>query len=248
MPKITLFPVGTADTTLLDLADGQKVLVDYCHRRTAEDVNDPRIDLADGLRTNLRVAKRNAYDVVAFTHLDDDHCAGAADFFWLEYAKKYQSDERIRIKTMWVPAAAILDDEPTSSSWPLRQEARHRLIEGKGIRVFSRPDRLREWLKSKNLTLESRADLISDAGSLVSQLLFLCNLAGFGATEAVAQTSYEQTGLPAVFPLSNDTPMSVWTTTTPVNAIGPTQMAIRKSSTTSTANMATAIGKSGTQS
>jgi len=167
MPKITLYPVGTADTSQMDLADGQKILVDYCHRRASEDKDDPRIDLAEALRADLKRAKREDYDVVAFTHLDKDHCDGASDFFWLDYAKQYQGQDRIKIKTLWVPAAAILDDEPTSSSWPLRQEARHRLIKGEGIRVFSRPARLKAFLESKGLTLESRAHLITDAGSLV---------------------------------------------------------------------------------
>ena len=42
---ITFYPVGNGDTCQLVLAGGERVLFDYCHRRVAEDENDPRIDL-----------------------------------------------------------------------------------------------------------------------------------------------------------------------------------------------------------
>jgi hypothetical protein len=48
--------------------------------------------------------------VVAFTHLDKDHIGGASDFFYLEHATKYQDKNRIEIKTLWVPAAAIVEE------------------------------------------------------------------------------------------------------------------------------------------
>jgi hypothetical protein len=35
-------------------------------------------------------ANRNYYDVVAFTHLDDDHICGSFSFFYLEHASKYR--------------------------------------------------------------------------------------------------------------------------------------------------------------
>lgn len=43
----------------------------------------------------------------------------------------------------------------------------YRLKKGYGIRVFSRPEVLKCWLEANNLTLESRAHLITDAGQLV---------------------------------------------------------------------------------
>jgi hypothetical protein len=47
-----------------------------------------------------------------------------------------------------------------------RQEARHRLRQGKGIRVFSKPEKLKGWLEENGLTLESRRHLITDAGTI----------------------------------------------------------------------------------
>jgi ribonuclease BN (tRNA processing enzyme) len=86
-----------------DLAEGRKVLVDYADMRNPDDPWDRRVDLPSVLRTDLRAAKRDYYDVVCFTHLDDDHCCGVGDFFWLEHAAKYQGDGRIKIRE-WVPA------------------------------------------------------------------------------------------------------------------------------------------------
>lgn len=165
--KLTFHPLGNADCTRFDLADGKKMLVDYADMRNADDPWDRRIDLPTELKTDLRAAKRDDYDVVLFTHLDDDHCCGSGDFFWFEHAAKYQGEGRIKIKELWVPAAAILEDGCEDSARIIRQEARHRLKKGSGIRVFSRPAKLKEWLEKHGLALESRAHLITDAGQPV---------------------------------------------------------------------------------
>lgn len=164
---MTFHPLGNADCTRFDLADGRKVLVDYADMRNDDDPWDRRIDLPVELKADLRAARRDYFDVVMFTHLDDDHCCGTGDFFWLEHAAKYQGEGRIKIKELWVPAAAILEDGCEDSARIVRQEARHRLRKGTGIRVFSRPKKLKEWLEKQGLTLESRAHLISDAGQYV---------------------------------------------------------------------------------
>jgi len=162
--KLTFHPLGNADSTRIDMANGRKMLVDYADMRNPADMWDARIDLPEVLKADLRAAKRDYYDVVCYTHLDDDHCCGSGDFFWLEHAAKYQGEGRVKIDELWVPAAAILEDGCEDSARMIRQEARHRLRIGKGIRVFSRPARLKEWLEKQGLTLESRAHLITDAG------------------------------------------------------------------------------------
>jgi hypothetical protein len=165
--KLTFHPLGNADCTRIDLADGKKLLVDYADMRNSNDQWDRRIDLPAELRKDLRGAQRDYYDVVCFTHLDDDHCCGAGDFFWLEHAQKYQDEDRIKIRELWVPAAAILEDGCEDSARIVRQEARHRLKKGSGIRVFSRPAKLKAWLEANGYSLESRAHLITDAGQFV---------------------------------------------------------------------------------
>jgi ribonuclease BN (tRNA processing enzyme) len=165
--KLTFHPLGNADCTRIDLANGKKVLIDYADMRNPDDSTDRRCDLPEELRNDLRAVRRDYFDVVCFTHLDNDHCGGVGEFFWLEHAAKYQEKDRIKIRELWVPAAAILEDGCEDSARLVRQEARHRLKKGEGIRVFSRPEKLKEWLKANGLSLESRNHLITDAGNLV---------------------------------------------------------------------------------
>lgn len=165
--KVHFFPLGNADTLRIDLAGGDKVLIDYADMRSADDDEDLRCDLPAELRRDLSKAGRNYYDAVCITHLDDDHCCGFGDFFWLRHAKAYQDDDRIRINELWVPAATILEEGLDGDARLVRAEARYRLKEGKGIRVFSRPARLKKWMEDNGLDFESRKHLIVDAGKLV---------------------------------------------------------------------------------
>ena len=165
--KLTFHPLGNADCTRFDLTDGKKILVDYADMGNPNNPSDRRIDLPRELKNDLRAAKRDHYDVVLFTHLDNDHCGGSDKFFWLEHALKYQGDGRIKIRDLWVPAAAILEEGSKDSARIIRQEARYRLKKGSGIRVFSRPDKLKDWLEKNGLTLKSRKHLITDAGQYV---------------------------------------------------------------------------------
>ncbi len=104
---LTFHPLGNADCTRMDLADGRKVLIDYADMKNRADNYDTRIDLPEALRKDLRAASRNYFDVVLFTHLDADHTKGSSDFFWFDHATKYQGSDRIKIRDLWVPAAAI---------------------------------------------------------------------------------------------------------------------------------------------
>jgi len=174
--KIVFYPVGNGDTCQIILAGGQRILFDYCHRRVAEDDDDPRIDLKKQLKDELKAAGRDDLDVVAFTHADTDHIAGSTDFLELRHAAKYQGDGRIKMKELWVPAALLIEeverDKLSSEFAILRREARYRVLEGKGIKVFSKPKRLMdEWLrqalKDRGEAETARDHLFVDAGTLV---------------------------------------------------------------------------------
>lgn len=166
---ITFFPLGNADSSRIDLPGGEKLLFDFADLRAPDDPSDRRIRLGDELLEDLKAAKRTDFDVVAFTHLDADHVTGAPAFFHLEHAVKYQSADRIKIRELWVPAAAILEGkvELCEDAKIIQAEARHRLKTGRGIRVFSRPTQLSDWLRANGLTIESRRALFSDAGTVV---------------------------------------------------------------------------------
>src|SRR5260370_35629274 len=145
--RVNLFPLGNADCCRIDLDSGKQILIDYAAMRDADDKNDLRIDLPGTLRKELEGRKRDYYDVVGFSHLDDDHIRGASNFFYFEHAQKYQDKvngkSRIKMREMWVPAAVITEEGCTEEDRIIRQEAPHRLNNVTGIRAFSRPQHLK---------------------------------------------------------------------------------------------------------
>src|SRR5260370_34433908 len=139
----------------MGLGRGKKVCVDYAEKVWGDDDNDKRIDLSNELRNNLEAARKTDFDVVAFSHLDQDHTCGASEFFYFDHDEKYQSEERIKIAEMWVPAAVLIEKKDTLGDEHkiIQAEARHRLCNKKGIRVFSRPGMLKVWLEPRGMTL-----------------------------------------------------------------------------------------------
>jgi hypothetical protein len=167
MTCLTFFPTGNADTTLLRLADERLVLFDFADMRNPDDRFDARCDLKLEMRREMERAGQDDFAVVCFTHLDDDHVCRASAFFWFRYADKYQGPGRVKFREMWVPAGAITEVGVEGDAQVIRAEARHRLLKGEGIKVFSRPEALRKFLEDNGLTLESRAHCIVDAGQTV---------------------------------------------------------------------------------
>ena len=165
--KVSFFPLGNADSILLDLPGHRKLLFDFAHVANPDDSDDKRADLKKLLSDDLRAAGRKDYDVVAFTHSDNDHTTGSSEFFWLDHAELYQGKDRTRIKELWVPAAFILDKELCECAYAIRQEARHRLKENYGVRVFSRAGALDKWLEGHGIDPKTRSHLFVDAGKFV---------------------------------------------------------------------------------
>jgi hypothetical protein len=174
--RILFYPVGNGDTSQIVLENGKRILFDFRHLSSSEDGKGPEINLSERLKQELKEAERSSFDVVAFTHGDKDHIENSTDFFELRHSSKYQGSDRIKIDTLWVPAAMILESaskEERSSEFVIwRQEARYRLKEGNGIRVFSKPERLKEWLEENDLSIESRQGLITDAGAIAPEFSF----------------------------------------------------------------------------
>ena len=171
MPKITFYPLGNADSYRIDLDTGKKLLFDFGNMRNPNDEYDLRIDLAAALLEDLRAANRDYFDVFALTHLDDDHYKGATKFFWLDHDPAYQGEGRVKIRELWVPAAVILEDADEAADKEeariLQAEARYRAIRGEDIRIFSRPEKLDQWLEDHGSDLLEDDDLVIGAGRLV---------------------------------------------------------------------------------
>lgn len=159
--KITFYPLGNAESILLELSNGKKILFDFADTHTNE-FSDKRIDLTKELSII------NTFDVVAFSHAHDDHVKGAKDFFEFDHANKYQGDDRAKIKELWVSSAFILDsDLDSEDARVIRQEARYRLKNGYGIKVFSEPDALDKWLEENDLSSDDSLHPIIHAGTLL---------------------------------------------------------------------------------
>lgn len=166
MAKVTFYPLGNADCCLIEV-NSRLFVFDYADKRNADDPDDKRIDLKQAFQEDIGFPKRKYVDVLAFTHGDDDHVRKTPEVFWLEHATKYQGPDRIKANEMWVPAAMIVEEGSEDDTKILRAEARHRFLNKKGIRVFSRPERLRTWLSERGLKLEDYRHLITDAGQVV---------------------------------------------------------------------------------
>jgi hypothetical protein len=170
--KVSFFPVGNGDTSQIVLGKTDRwLLFDFHHQKKSEEAGSTDFNLNKHLKDQLKAAKRDYYDVLALTHGDDDHIRNSTEFFELRHAATYQGGDRTKVRELWVPAAMILEegtnDQQSKEVIIWRQEARYRLKEGTGIRVFSRPDKLKAWLEKNGLTLEQRKHLITDAGQLV---------------------------------------------------------------------------------
>ena len=198
MAKMTFYPLGSADCILIELDSGRKVLFDYAACGNSYDPDDLRCDLPAELRNDL--GKRDYYDVVAFTHLDRDHYQGASEFFYFDHIAKYQGDvdgkPRIKMETLWVPAATItepLGRDADAEAKAIQREARERFKTGDGVRVFSRPGRLKEWCEKNDVDFESRKGLITDAGNPAPETTLKDDLAEFFVHSPFAKRQDEET-------------------------------------------------------
>lgn len=160
--SLTFYPLGNAETCLLELGNGKKLLFDYAAMNDGS-TTDERYDIAK----ELSIFKE--FDVVMFSHAHEDHTKKASEFFYLDHAKKYQSDSRAKIKELWVSSAFLLDTdlENQSDAKIIRDEARYRLKNGYGIKVFASPDSLMDWLEDQEIEYDDVANLIVHAGQLL---------------------------------------------------------------------------------
>ena len=102
--KITLFPVGNGDMTLIETDSGRKILIDLNIRAGADDPDDDTPDVASILRERLeRDAEGRLYlDALLLSHPDKDHCTGLRKHFHLGPPDEWsEKDDKIIIREMW---------------------------------------------------------------------------------------------------------------------------------------------------
>lgn len=167
MHRLTFYPIGNADCCFIEVESGKNLLFDYADMRNGDDETDLRIDLKNAIKNKLKGLGKSYIDVVSFSHADEDHYNRFSELFYLKHANKYQSEERIKINEMWIPASLICDGDLDDEGKILRSEARHRFKDKKDIKVISRPEVLKAWCEKEELKIEDYQNLFIDAGRIV---------------------------------------------------------------------------------
>ncbi len=149
MAKITFYPLGNADCCLIKTDTGKLFAFDYADVYNPEDRYDKRMALGANFKADIGWPGNKSIDVLAVTHGDDDHVHKISEAFWLQHATKYQDADRIKFTDLWVPAALLIEEGADDDTRVIRQEARHRFWNKTGIRVFARPEHLRDWVEKQ---------------------------------------------------------------------------------------------------
>ena len=102
--KLTFFPVGNGDMTLIALESGRFLLIDINIRTAADDPDGDDPDVAAALSKRLpRDAHGRLYvDAFLLSHPDEDHCRGLQNHFHLGPPDEWSEDQnKILIREMW---------------------------------------------------------------------------------------------------------------------------------------------------
>lgn len=97
--KLSFFPVGNGDMTLMETSEGKKILIDTNIRS-----GDEYPDVLGQLREKLQrdAADRLFVDLFIWTHPDEDHCRGIEEHFHLGAPEEWSSEkDLIFIKGIW---------------------------------------------------------------------------------------------------------------------------------------------------
>ncbi|HUT28856.1 MAG TPA: hypothetical protein VMX13_03605 [Sedimentisphaerales bacterium] len=173
MGRITFYPLGNADSCLIEFADERLMVNDY-YRPESLDEGDKRVDLSEVLDEVLKDKGRDYFDAVAFSHRDQDHVGGAEKYFKMEHAPKNENYGTVEMRELWVPAYFIIEGSlECESARVIQKEARHRLREGARIKVFGRSEELTKWIDDE--IGENRDGLIVGAGECVNEFITKSN-------------------------------------------------------------------------
>ncbi|WP_202593403.1 hypothetical protein [Ferriphaselus sp. R-1] len=146
-PKITFYPVGNGDMTLLELESGARVLIDINIRQAGEGIRD----VAKDLRSNLAIdAKGRPYvDAMVLSHPDQDHCRGLEEQFHLGPLSDYDDTaetKKIVIREMWsspiIFRRASVNHTLSDDAKAWNKEARRRVAQFRENGIGANGDRI----------------------------------------------------------------------------------------------------------
>lgn len=135
-PRITYFPVGNGDCSLITLSDNTQIIIDCNTTEEASDESDPsRYDVHQhlldfGKKLNGKIPH---VDVFILTHADQDHCRGFNTMFYTgdptKYTVKHTKEDLILIDELWFTHRIFAAHEGEPSKWAkaFRKEAQRRI-------------------------------------------------------------------------------------------------------------------------
>ncbi len=144
--NLTFFPVANGDMALINLDNGQNILVDINIRSAADDPDDDTYDVAADLKDRLpRDSEGRMYiDSFLLSHPDGDHVTGLRNHFHLGPPEDFPDDKKddlILIREMWsspivfrrASAKHVLGED--AKAWAAEARRRVRLYRKKGAAV-----------------------------------------------------------------------------------------------------------------
>ncbi len=134
-PRITYFPVGNGDCSLIQLSDNTHVLIDCNITDDSRDGNEPtRYDVhAHLVKFGKKLTQIPHVDAFILTHSDEDHCRGFDTTFHTgdpsSYSKRHLKSNLILIDELWFTRRIFAPHEGKLSLAALsfRREAQRRI-------------------------------------------------------------------------------------------------------------------------
>lgn len=176
--KITFFPVGNGDTTLISLKDGTNILMDCNITKNCADPNiEERYDIVEHL---LEILPKDTdsishLGVFILSHPDIDHCRSIGEHFYLGNPSKYdnQNDkDKIIIDELWF-APGIFNEKygdlnEDAKEFKKEAQRRKKLYENNKIEKSDSGNRLRIIGATDSEELEGVKDITTSAGESVN--------------------------------------------------------------------------------
>jgi hypothetical protein len=177
-PRITYFPVGNGDCSLITLSDNTQIIIDCNTTAEASDEEDSsRYDVHQHL---LDFGKKldgeiPHVDVFILTHADQDHCRGFDTMFYTgdpaKYAIKHSKEDLILIDELWFTHRIFATHEGEPSKWAkaFRKEAQRRidLHLAKSAERDKAGNRIRVIGHSNNPAYKGLGDLVVTPGDYI---------------------------------------------------------------------------------
>lgn len=174
-PKVTFFPVGNGDMTLLELDSGTRILVDINIRQPDDGIRDVAKDLRDRLAKDDK--GRPYVDAMVLSHPDQDHCRGLEQHFHLGLLSDYDDKaepKKIVIREMWssplIFRRASVNHTLSADAKAWNTEARRRVALFRKNGVGEHGDRVLVLGEDKNGKTDDLKDILVRAEDVISKV------------------------------------------------------------------------------